>query len=230
MKKSSATSEPSLFDEDYEALRFEGLLAGVDEAGRGPLAGPVCAAAVILDPERPIEGLADSKKLSAKKREALAPIIRERALAWAVAWAEPEEIDRVNILRATMNAMRRAVEGLQVAPECVWVDGNRLPDLPYPAEAIVKGDAKVPAISAASILAKTARDAKMREYAEEYPEYGFERHAGYGTKEHVAALEKYGPTPIHRKTFEPVKSLLRETAQKSAEASEKTSGQASDKQ
>lgn len=230
MKKSSATSEPSLFDEDYEALRFEGLLAGVDEAGRGPLAGPVCAAAVILDPERPIEGLADSKKLSAKKREALAPVIRERALAWAVAWAEPEEIDRVNILRATMNAMRRAVEGLQVKPECVWVDGNRLPDLPYPAEAIVKGDAKVPAISAASILAKTARDAKMREYAEEYPEYGFERHAGYGTKEHVAALEKYGPTPIHRKTFEPVKSLLRETAQKSAEASEKTSGRASDKQ
>lgn len=209
MKKSSIPSEPSLFDEDYEALRFEGLLAGVDEAGRGPLAGPVCAAAVILDPKRPIEGLADSKKLSAKKREALAPLIRERALAWAIAWAGPEEIDRVNILRATMNAMRRAVEGLQVAPDCVWVDGNRLPDLPYPAEAIVKGDAKVPAISAASILAKTARDAKMREYAETYPEYGFERHAGYGTKEHVAALEKFGPTPIHRKTFEPVKSLLR---------------------
>ena len=209
MKKSSIPSEPSLFDEDYEALRFEGLLAGVDEAGRGPLAGPVCAAAVILDPKRPIEGLADSKKLSAKKREAFAPLIRERALAWAIAWAEPEEIDRVNILRATMNAMRRAVEGLQVAPDCVWVDGNRLPDLPYPAEAIVKGDAKVPAISAASILAKTARDAKMREYAEQYPEYGFERHAGYGTKEHVAALEKFGPTPIHRKTFEPVKSLLR---------------------
>ena len=209
MKKSSIPSEPSHFEEDYEALRFEGLLAGVDEAGRGPLAGPVCAAAVILDPKRPIEGLADSKKLSAKKREALAPLIRERALAWAIAWAEPEEIDRVNILRATMNAMRRAVEGLQVAPDCVWVDGNRLPDLPYPAEAIVKGDAKVPAISAASILAKTARDAKMREYAEQYPEYGFERHAGYGTKEHVAALEKFGPTPIHRKTFEPVKSLLR---------------------
>ena len=209
MKNSPATTEPSLFDEDYEALRFEGLLAGVDEAGRGPLAGPVCAAAVILDPKRPIEGLADSKKLSAKKREALAPLIRERALAWAVAWAEPEEIDRVNILRATMNAMRRAVEGLGVEPDCVWVDGNRLPDLPYPAEAIVKGDAKVPAISAASILAKTARDAKMREYAGEYPEYGFERHAGYGTKEHVAALEQYGPTPIHRKTFEPVKSLLR---------------------
>ena len=209
MKKSSISSEPSLFDEDYEALRFEGFLAGVDEAGRGPLAGPVCAAAVILDPKRPIEGLADSKKLSAKKREALAPLIRERALAWAIAWAEPEEIDRVNILRATMNAMRRAVEGLQVFPDCVWVDGNRLPDLPYPAEAIVKGDAKVPAISAASILAKTARDAKMREYAERYPEYGFERHAGYGTKEHVAALEQFGPTPIHRKTFEPVKSLLR---------------------
>ncbi len=164
---------------------------------------------MILDPKRPIEGLADSKKLSAKKREALAPLIRERALAWAVAWAEPEEIDRVNILRATMNAMRRAVGGLGVEPDCVWVDGNRLPDLPYPAEAIVKGDAKVPAISAASILAKTARDAKMREYAEQYPEYGFERHAGYGTKEHVAALEKFGPTPIHRKTFEPVKSLLR---------------------
>lgn len=144
MKNSPATTEPSLFDEDYEALRFEGLLAGVDEAGRGPLAGPVCAAAVILDPKRPIEGLADSKKLSAKKREALAPLIRERALAWAVAWAEPEEIDRVNILRATMNAMRRAVEGLGVEPDCVWVDGNRLPDLPYPAEAIVKGDAKSP--------------------------------------------------------------------------------------
>lgn len=214
MKNSPATTEPSLFDEDYEALRFEGLLAGVDEAGRGPLAGPVCAAAVILDPKRPIEGLADSKKLSAKKREALAPLIRERALAWAVAWAEPEEIDRVNILRATMNAMQRAVEGLGVEPDCVWVDGNRLPDLPYPAEAIVKGDAKVPAISAASILAKTARDAKMREYARAYPEYGFERHAGYGTKEHVAALEQYGPTPIHRKTFEPVKSLLRKVGAK----------------
>lgn len=219
MKKSSLPSEPSLFDEDCEALRFEGLLAGVDEAGRGPLAGPVCAAAVILDPKRPIEGLADSKKLSAKKREALAPLIRERALAWAIAWAEPEEIDRVNILRATMNAMRRAVEGLQVVPDCVWVDGNRLPDLPYPAEAIVKGDAKVPAISAASILAKTARDAKMREYAEQYPEYGFERHAGYGTKEHVAALEKFGPTPIHRKTFEPVKSLLRAREEEKARES-----------
>ena len=183
--------------------------AGLDEAGRGCLAGPVYAAAVILPPDYRNGRLNDSKQLSESCRYRLREEIERDALAWAVGVVSAGEIDRINILRATMNAMKRAVEGLGVRPECVWVDGNRLPDLPYPAEAIVKGDAKVPAISAASILAKTARDAKMREYAREYPEYGFERHAGYGTKEHVAALEQYGPTPIHRKTFEPVKSLLR---------------------
>lgn len=184
------------------------LTAGVDEAGRGPLAGPVCAAAVILDPERPIEGLADSKKLTAKKREALAPLIKERALAWSVAWASVEEIDELNILRATMLAMRRAVEGLATKPELVLVDGNRTPEIPFRVEAIVKGDAKVPAISAASILAKTERDRVMTELDAEYPGYGFARHAGYGTAAHVAAILASGVTPVHRKTFEPVKSLV----------------------
>lgn len=202
----SKVEEPDLFAELEPETPL--LTAGVDEAGRGPLAGPVCAAAVILDPERPIEGLADSKKLTAKKREALAPLIKERALAWSVAWASVEEIDELNILRATMLAMRRAVEGLSTEPELVLVDGNRTPEIPFRVEAIVKGDAKVPAISAASILAKTERDRVMTELDAEYPGYGFARHAGYGTAAHVEAILASGVTPAHRKTFEPVKSIV----------------------
>ena len=191
--------QPDLFFDPSVALT-----AGVDEAGRGPLAGPVVAAAVILDPENPIEGLADSKKLTAKKREALEPLIKERALAWCVAEASVEEIDEINILQATMLAMQRAVAGLKVQPEFVQVDGNRIPKLPMMAEAIVKGDAKVAAISAASILAKTHRDAYMMEQAHRYPGYGFEKHMGYGTAEHIKAIETLGVLSIHRKTFKPI--------------------------
>ena len=187
------------------------LTAGVDEAGRGPLAGPVVAAAVILDPNNPIEGLADSKKLTAKKREALEPLIKERALAWCVAEASVAEIDEINILQATMLAMQRAVAGLQVQPDFVQVDGNRIPKLPMMAEAIVKGDAKVQAISAASILAKTHRDAYMMEQAKKYPGYGFENHMGYGTAEHIKAVETLGVLPIHRKTFKPISLYCQET-------------------
>ena len=192
------------------------LTAGVDEAGRGPLAGPVCAAAVILDPENPIEGLADSKKLSAKKREALAPIIRERALAWGIGWATVEEIDRVNILNATYLAMERAVAALKsrsgsVTPEYILIDGNRRPPhLPCMSDTIVKGDDKVPAISAASILAKTARDHRMAQLDQKWPAYGFAKHAGYGTAQHLDALKRLGPCPEHRTTFEPIKSMLSE--------------------
>jgi ribonuclease HII len=179
--------------------------AGVDEAGRGPLCGPVYAAAVILDPTRPIDGLNDSKKLSEKKREALAPLIRERALAWAVGVATVEEIDRLNILHASMLAMRRAVEGLGVPPDEVLIDGNRVPPgLIVPARAIVGGDASEPAISAASILAKTGRDHEMKALALLYPQYGIVRHKGYPTREHLAALREHGPSPIHRRSFAPV--------------------------
>ena len=198
--------QPDLFFDPASALT-----AGVDEAGRGPLAGPVVAAAVILDPNNPIEGLADSKKLTAKKREALEPLIKERALAWCVAEASVEEIDEINILQATMLAMQRAVAGLQVQPEFVQVDGNRIPKLPVMAEAIVKGDAKVQAISAASILAKTHRDAYMMEQAKKYPGYGFENHMGYGTAEHIKAVETLGVLPIHRKTFKPISLYCQET-------------------
>lgn len=198
--------QPDLFFDPALALT-----AGVDEAGRGPLAGPVVAAAVILDPNNPIEGLADSKKLTAKKREALEPLIKERALAWCVAEASVEEIDDINILQATMLAMQRAVAGLQVQPEFVQVDGNRIPKLPMMAEAIVKGDAKVQAISAASILAKTHRDAYMMEQAKKYPGYGFENHMGYGTAEHIKAVETLGVLPIHRKTFKPISLYCQET-------------------
>lgn len=197
--------QPDLFFDPNLALT-----AGVDEAGRGPLAGPVVAAAVILDPEKPIEGLADSKKLTAKKREALEPLIKERALAWCVAEASVEEIDEINILQATMLAMQRAVAGLKVQPEFVQVDGNRIPKLPMMAEAIVKGDAKVAAISAASILAKTHRDAYMMEQAHRYPGYGFEKHMGYGTAEHIKAIETLGVLPIHRKTFKPISLYCQE--------------------
>jgi ribonuclease HII len=180
-------------------------IAGVDEAGRGPLCGPVYAAAVILDPARPIDGLNDSKKLSEKKREALAPLIRERALAWAIGIATVEEIDRLNILHATMLAMRRAVEGLAVQPDQVLIDGNRVPPgLSAPARAIVGGDASEAAISAASILAKTGRDHEMLALAALYPQYGIARHKGYPTAEHLAALRIHGPSPIHRRSFAPV--------------------------
>ena len=183
------------------------LICGVDEAGRGPLAGPVSAAAVILDPARPIEGLADSKKLSEKQRDRLAPLIRERALAWAVAYAEVEEIDRLNILQATLLAMRRAVEALSIRPQQVLVDGLYCPQTGIPSQAIVKGDSKVAAISAASILAKTARDELMLQLHGRYPQYGFDAHKGYPTAAHLAALREHGVSAVHRKTFKPVRQF-----------------------
>ncbi|MBK9676223.1 MAG: ribonuclease HII [Betaproteobacteria bacterium] len=180
------------------------LIAGIDEAGRGPLAGPVVAAAVILDPARPIAGLRDSKLLSAARRDELAVAIRARALAWSIAAADVDEIDALNILQATLLAMRRACEGLDVVPDEAWVDGDRCPALACPARAIVKGDRDVAAISAASILAKTARDALLVELDRVYPAYGFARHKGYGTAEHLAALAALGPCPAHRRSFAPV--------------------------
>lgn len=183
-------------------------IAGVDEVGRGCLAGPVVAAAVILDPNRPIKGLRDSKKLSAKKREELAEEIKEKALAWSVAAMGPEVIDKINILQATLEAMKAAVEKLPVEPDFVQVDGNKLPKWKWLSEAIVKGDDKVEWISAASIIAKTTRDAYMCKIAKLYPQYGFEHHVGYGTAEHIKALKAYGPTPIHRKTFAPVREVI----------------------
>ncbi len=185
------------------------LVCGVDEAGRGPLAGPVYAAAVILDPQRPIFGLADSKKLSERKREALAILIRERALSWSIASASVAEIDELNILQATLLAMRRAVESLAPAAQEALIDGNRCPPLAIPARAIVGGDATEPAISAASILAKTARDAEMCLIHEAYPEYGLDRHKGYDTAAHRAALERHGPAPCHRRSFAPVRAVLK---------------------
>jgi ribonuclease HII len=184
------------------------ICCGVDEAGRGPLAGPVSAAAVILNPARPIAGLADSKKLSEKKRDLLAPEIREHALAWAVAYASVDEIDELNILQATLLAMRRAVLSLPVTPEYVLVDGLFCPDTGIQSEAIVQGDSKVTAISAASILAKTARDALMLELHEQYPLYGFAGHKGYGTAAHLTALREHGASPVHRRSFKPVRDVL----------------------
>jgi ribonuclease HII len=186
-----------------------GLVAGVDEAGRGPLAGPVVAAAVILDELHPIEGLADSKKLTPARREKLYDEIRAKALCCSIAEASVEEIDQLNILQATLLAMRRAVEGLRLKPAKVLVDGNRLPVLDVLAEAIVKGDATVPAISAASILAKVHRDRWCADYDREFPQYGFAAHKGYGTAEHLAALRQHGACPQHRKTFAPVTEVLR---------------------
>jgi len=183
-------------------------LCGVDEAGRGPLAGPVMAAAVMLDPGRPIEGLRDSKKLSAAARERLADEIRKRAAAWCVAETSVEEIDRLNILQATLLAMQRAVAGLGRAPDDVWVDGNRCPDWAWRSQAVVKGDDKVAAIAAASILAKTARDHYMRRLHEDFPVVGFARHMGYGTAAHLAALKAHGACPQHRRSFAPVKLVL----------------------
>ncbi|MCC7311580.1 MAG: ribonuclease HII [Sulfuritalea sp.] len=183
-------------------------VCGVDEAGRGPLAGPVFAAAVILDPARPIVGLADSKKISERKRERLAVEIREKALAFGIAFATVEEIDRLNILQATLLAMRRAVEALAVQPGEALIDGNRCPQLAMPARAIVGGDATVPAISAASILAKTARDAEMRLIHEAFPQYALDRHKGYDTAAHREALKLHGPASFHRRSFGPVRALF----------------------
>ena len=180
------------------------LTAGVDEAGRGPLAGPVFAGAVILDPAEPIEGLNDSKKLTAQERRRLDKLIREKALSYAVAYASVEEIDRFNILRATFLAMTRAVAALKIQPRRVLVDGNRLPPWEYSSECIISGDALVPSISAASILAKVAHDQVLMEYDRLYPQYGFASHMGYGTREHLEALKKWGPSPVHRRTFKPV--------------------------
>jgi ribonuclease HII len=183
-------------------------LCGVDEAGRGPLAGPVMAAAVMLDPERPIPGLRDSKKLSAAKREQLADAIRLHAAAWCVAEASVAEIDQLNILQATMLAMQRAVAGLACAPDEVWVDGNRCPDWAWRSQAVVKGDDKVASIAAASILAKTARDQRMQQLHADFPAYGFAQHMGYGTAVHLAALKAHGACPYHRRSFGPVKLVL----------------------
>jgi ribonuclease HII len=184
------------------------LLCGVDEAGRGPLAGAVFAAAVVLDPSRPVQGLADSKQLGEEVREELAGRIKECALAWAIASASVEEIDRINILRASLLAMRRAVEALGMEPEEVCVDGLYTPQVAFKCSAIVKGDSRVPAISAASILAKTARDAEMTLLDRRYPGYGFAQHKGYCTPEHLAALKEHGPCEIHRRSFEPVMLVL----------------------
>ena len=184
------------------------FIAGVDEVGRGPLAGPVVAAAVILDPQRPIEGLADSKKLTEKRRNLLETEIQEKALAWALGRAEVEEIDAINILQASLLAMQRAVEALQIQPEHALIDGNRCPQLPCTAEAIVGGDGSEPAISAASILTKVARDREMGELDKQYPGYGLAKHKGYPTRVHLEALEQLGVSPIHRRSFGPVRKLL----------------------
>ncbi|MHC9511163.1 ribonuclease HII [Kangiella sp. M94] len=184
------------------------LIAGVDEVGRGPLAGPVVAAAVILDPANPITGLADSKKLTEKRREALSLEIKEKALAWSIARAEVEEIDRINILQASLLAMKRAVETLSHLPELALIDGNHCPELDCRMEAIIKGDSKEPAISAASILAKVARDNEMVEMEQSYPGYGFAKHKGYPTQQHREAIVKLGITPIHRRSYAPVQRML----------------------
>ena len=190
-------------------MQYLAFTCGVDEAGRGPWAGPVTAAAVILDPARPIAGLTDSKKLSEAARDRLAPDIRERALAWATAEASPEEIDRLNIREATFLAMTRAIAGLSAKPAAILIDGNALPkNLPAPARAIIKGDLTEPAISAASNLAKTHRDAQMKAFCAQHPGYGFSQHKGYGTAAHAEALARLGPCAIHRRSFAPVRVLL----------------------
>ncbi|HCE4530962.1 ribonuclease HII [Vibrio parahaemolyticus] len=184
------------------------LIAGVDEVGRGPLVGDVVTAAVILDPNNPIEGLNDSKKLSEKKRLALLPEIKEKALAWAVGRCSPEEIDELNILQATMVAMQRAIAGLKVQPDLVLIDGNRCPELPMDSQAVVKGDLRVAEISAASIIAKVVRDQEMEELDKQYPQFGFAKHKGYPTKAHFEAIEQHGVISEHRKSFKPVKKAL----------------------
>ena len=195
-----------------ELPQIIGLLAGVDEAGRGPLVGNVVAAAVILDGERPIAGLRDSKKLSAARREKLALEIKRHARAWAVVSVSAGEIDAINILQATLSAMRQAVEQLDIRPDHVFIDGNRCPLIDIPATAIVKGDDRVAEISAASILAKVERDAQMDVLHQQFPQYGFDRHKGYPTKAHMAALAEYGPCPEHRRSYEPVRRAVRPMA------------------
>jgi len=195
-----------------EVLIPDGRVAGVDEAGRGPLAGPVVAGAVILDPYRPIEGLQDSKRLTAARRELLYEEIQEKALAWAVASADVGEIDRINILQATMLAMQRAVEALQPTAQHALIDGNRCPLLACPAQAIVKGDSRVAAISAASIMAKVTRDREMLSLDLQYPGYGLARHKGYPSKAHIEALENLGVTPIHRRSYAPVRRVMERQA------------------
>lgn len=201
-------SQASLFDEQNATTLYA---AGVDEAGRGPLAGDVYAAAVILDSRHPIEGLADSKVLSEKKRELLSEHIQARALSWSIAIATVEEIDRLNILQATLLAMKRAVEGLSIQPELAWVDGNQSPRLKCRVQTIIKGDALIPAISAASILAKTARDHDLKRLHILYPQYAFDQHKGYGTALHMARLKQFGPSPVHRRSFAPVRACLETT-------------------
>ncbi|MBA1274260.1 ribonuclease HII [Stutzerimonas azotifigens] len=190
----------------------EELVAGVDEVGRGPLCGPVVTAAVILDPLRPIEGLNDSKKLSEARREALFDEICEKSVAWCIARAEVDEIDSLNILHATMLAMKRAVEGLSVMPRLALIDGNRCPQLSVPSAPVIQGDASVPAIAAASILAKVSRDREMHVLDLSYPGYGLASHKGYATAVHLDALQRLGPTPIHRRSFAPVRNLLEAVA------------------
>ena len=193
---------------DY-ALAYSGdLLAGVDEVGRGPLAGDVVTAAVILDPNNPIEGLMDSKKLSEKKREKLFVEIQSKAKSWAIGRCTIDEIDELNILHASLLAMKKAVDALDIKPEYVAVDGNKLPQWHYPSEAVVKGDDKIAAIAAASILAKVTRDRELVAFDEVYPGYGLAKHKGYSTKLHMQALEMFGVTPIHRRSYAPIKSLL----------------------
>jgi ribonuclease HII len=206
-KKSWAASEQAVL-----AWDAPGLVAGVDEAGRGPLAGPVVAAAVILDELRPIQGLADSKVLTARRRQVLYEQIMARSLCCSVGQASVQEIDALNILQATLLAMRRAVDGLRLKPVKVLVDGNQLPTLPVLAQAIVGGDAKVAAISAASIVAKVTRDRWCEQYHELFPQYGFDRHKGYGTAEHLAALSRHGASPEHRRSFAPVARVYKEQA------------------
>lgn len=202
----SSTLPLPLFDEDFTSGVT--LFCGADEAGRGPIAGPVFAAAVILDPDHAIAGLKDSKKLSEHRRDELALEIRQYARAWAIAECSIEEIDELNILHASMLAMKRAIESLSVKPELALIDGNRCPKLAIAAKAIIKGDDKVPAISAASILAKTARDAVMLDLHRQYPEYGFDRHKGYPTAYHLEQLSIHGVSPVHRKTYAPVRKIL----------------------
>lgn len=195
-----------------QSIDYQGhLLAGVDEAGRGPLAGPVIAAAVILDPSHPIEGLCDSKKISEKKRQRLASEIKHKALCFALGRAEVFEIDQLNILQASLLAMQRAIEGLTIRPEYAIVDGNQCPRLSIPCQAIVKGDASEASISAASIIAKVERDHEMLNLARDYPNYGFEKHKGYPTKLHMQALDTYGASPLHRRSFAPVRQRILET-------------------
>lgn len=198
-------TQAGLFDANPEEIFYA---AGVDEAGRGPLAGDVYAAAVILNPQQSIEGLADSKTLSEKKRIVLAQQIKTQSLSWSVATASVEEIDNLNILQATLLAMKRAIEALSIAPELVWVDGNQPPRVACRVETVIKGDSLIPAISAASILAKTARDEDLQRLHTLYPQYAFDQHKGYGTALHMARLKQYGPSPVHRRSFAPVRACL----------------------